>query len=245
MITMANECKRSKCGGLVWFSWNATQWSPWKKRKAKGWRYDVPWAGAHCYGITADAARYLMVKSDNNEFQDRHMGATLKSFLTMFAHLQEEDLFGACYLNPPVGHYMSHKSTTDKDERYLDAHWGDIWVQGGTRKDEAMGWLKDRKIMKLGKDLKPQEVGTVQPENLHRHQPWKTQAPPGMPDKWLGLQPWHNESVQHTEAGGEGITADRHDAGPEPVREQCGNIVGMLCVDRLKSIWLDLEHYAA
>ena len=106
------------------------------------------------------------------------MGATLKSFLYMVTHLQDPEEFTACYLNPPVGHYMSHQSTTDNEGRYLDAHWNDIWIQGGTRKDEAMGWKKDRTICKLAADLKKQEVGVVQPENLDRHRPWMTQAPP-------------------------------------------------------------------
>ena len=32
MITIASECHRVGCGGLMWNSWNATQWSSWKKK---------------------------------------------------------------------------------------------------------------------------------------------------------------------------------------------------------------------
>ena len=184
----------------------------------------MPWAGAHCYAMTGRGCRHLMTKSDEKQFKDRHMGATLNNFLHMVCHLQEPTEFGACYLNPPVGHYMSHQSTTDQAGRYLDAHWGDIWIQGGTRYNKAMGWEKHRKICRLTPDMQKEEVCEVRPEDLTNHRPWTTQSPPGMPAKFFGLKTWHNQSIMHTEAGGEGITAYEMMQG----RSQCGNNVAAL-----------------
>ena len=71
----------------------------------------------------------------------------------------------------------------------------------------------------------PEEITEVRPEDLDDVHPWTTQAPPWMPEKFFGLKPWHNQSIMHTEASGEGITAHEMMQG----RSQCeNNVVALL-----------------
>ena len=127
------------------------------------------------------------------------MGATLKSFLSQFSNLFGKGEFGCSYVIPPLGNYMGHQSTTDKQGKFLDPHWGEFWIQGGTRQCPELGWTRSRSINKLVGLYKAVELVKVFPEHC-AHKYWRTQPPANMHNEFMGLQPWHRANVHHEEA---------------------------------------------
>ena len=125
MVEMCNEASRAGVGEFVWASWDTSHWEP-RPKKAK-YRAQTPTAGAHFYSLTAKGARFLLNQRIAGKFDEAHMGTTLAHLLRAF---QENDSgeFGCCYLNPPVGNYVAHETTTNANVRLLPSHFDESWL---------------------------------------------------------------------------------------------------------------------
>ena len=103
------------------------------------------------------------------------------------------DEFGCCYLNPPVGNYISHETTTNANIRVLPSHYSESWCQGGTRAtdpDSKNLWW-DRQLCHLTESGPPKVITEVKPEENTPYRWWTTQAPDSFPEQGLGVRFWH------------------------------------------------------
>ena len=117
------------------------------------------------------------------------MGTRLAHLLHKYQNSDMEN-FGACYVCPPVGNFVAHETTTNKNVRVLPSHWKESWCQGGTRKDDKAGHQSDRYLCYYTTEGPPDWICEVQPTSDSR-QWWKTQAPDDFPDEGVGVQYWH------------------------------------------------------
>ena len=175
---------------MVWLAWDSSHWQA-RPKNAK-WRSSAPSAGAHMYAITARGARFLLNERVKENFWEGHMGTKLAEILEKY---QEGfgDEFGCCYLNPPVGNYISHETTTNANIRVLPSHFAESWCQGGTRATaltkKDLWW--DRQLCHLTESGPPKVIAEVKPEENSTDRWWTTQAPASFPEDGLGVRFWH------------------------------------------------------
>ena len=117
------------------------------------------------------------------------MGTTLAHLLRTYQK-GFQPKFGACYLNPPVGDFVAHETTTNKNVRVLPSHWSESWCQGGTRRDDASEHWYDRNLCYYTEKGNPERIDTVVP-NDDPEMWWKSKAHENHPDEGLGVQFWH------------------------------------------------------
>ena len=117
------------------------------------------------------------------------MGTTLAHLLKTYQKDFKPE-FGACYLCPPVGNFIAHKTTTNKYVRILPSHFEESWCQGGTRKNDAFGHWHHRELCHYTEKGNPEFIRKITPsDDLALW--WKTKANPEHPDEGLGVQFWH------------------------------------------------------
>ena len=189
LILILNDAKRFKVGDFVWLSWDSYHWN--KKKKGSGWRTQTPSAGAHFFALTAEGARFLLNQRVENEFREAHMGTTLAFILRKYQKSFAETGFGCSYINPPIGNYVAHTTTTNANVRDLPSHFDESWCQGGTRKDEKFGWWYHRKLCHITVKGPPEIQLEVVPDVNDLAQWWWTKAPADFPEEFMGPQWWH------------------------------------------------------
>ena len=118
------------------------------------------------------------------------MGRALSFLVESFQDHDNPAEFGCCYVNPGIGHYMEHESTTSKRERVLPSHWDEAWVQGGTRRNTAAGLWQRRELCKITEKGPPRVVAECEPDGDERWW-WRTGTPAKWPEVFTGVQSWH------------------------------------------------------
>ena len=175
-------------GELMWFAWNSSHWS--KRTKTSKHRAQTPWAGGHFYGLTTQGARFLLKQRVDRVLTESHMGTCLHNLIYHFQRWHDPDEFGCCYINPGLGHYMTHASTTNVPGRVLPSHWDESWVQGGTRQDEKAGLWYKRYACHISDSGPPTQIGLVEPTGDEDYW-WRTGTVVEFPDILCGVQSWH------------------------------------------------------
>ena len=182
IVEYFNAAARLGRDGVLWAGWNATQWND--NKKARG---TSPAAGAQMVCVSTKGARFLVPK--RHEIPNMHMG----NFLSKYCGHRWQNELGAAYLQPPIGSYVTHPSSTTPGQVLKD-HFSAKWAQEGTRpcKDHH----KPRFICGFtehGPANFLHQVGIDFREAKVRNScMWFTEAPPGMPHYLAGIQPWHH-----------------------------------------------------
>ena len=181
---------REKVGEFVWMGWdNIYHWHRKEPGQRRG-RSQTPYAGAHFYAITAKGCRFLLKERIADEWWEMHMGRCFKHFLKKYQKLGHTHGFGACYLNPPMGNYFTHDTTTNANVREVPSHWGEPWVQGGTRKDPDDDWSVHRDLCWITESGPPEIITTFKPDDDICSW-WCTRAAANFPREFLGPMHWH------------------------------------------------------
>ena len=174
-----------RCGrkGLHWCGWTASQWTEKKKVRSTS-----PAAGAHLVMVSTEGARFLMQKRD--EIPNMHMG----NFLSKLCGLKWHAELGAAYLQPPVGSYSEHESSTTPGQ-VLMSHFDARWAQEGTRPHKPhhvpryiCGFTEQgpaNYLHKMGLDFSNEEIRS---KYL-----WYTEPPKPLRRQFCGLQVWHRD----------------------------------------------------
>ena len=118
------------------------------------------------------------------------MGTTLNFLLRQYQK-GDGDVFGCSYINPPIGNYVSHETTTNANVRHLQSHFDEAWCQGGTRKDDKAGHWWDRWLCHITDKGPPEQILKVLPDPSEHSMWWWTRAPDDFPEEYLGVQWWH------------------------------------------------------
>ena len=144
--------------------------------------------------MTAKGARFLMEKLKANELPKGRMG---HQFIFWLKHFQGTSSrpnpeFGACYIVPPLGGYMSHKTTWMRQDKQADlkSHWAAKWMQEGSRTEDFKGRIKTRRLVHYREKGHCEELCQVNLP-LAEGEWWTTEAPEGLPDKLRGVQDYH------------------------------------------------------
>ena len=148
--------------------------------------------------MTTKGARFLMDKIDKGELPKGHMGHQFIHWLQRFqgeSH-RPNPQFGACYIVPPLGGYVTHKTTWMKQSRQatLHSHWYAKWMQEGSRTDDFKGRDKVRKLCHYREKYNPEFICEVRIP-LKEEQWWTTEAPADLPDEFRGVQDYHRPRV--------------------------------------------------
>ena len=172
--------------GMLWCGWNASQWSDNAKCRSAS-----PAAGAHLVMVSTKGARFLMEK--RHEIPNMHMG----NFLSKKCGYEWQHELGAAYLQPPIGSYVEHVSSTTPGQVLKD-HFSAKWAQEGTRpmKDgDKPRWICG--FTEKGPAAYLHETGLdFNNVALRQSYYWLTEAPPHMPEVLCGPQEWHEDSVE-------------------------------------------------
>ena len=178
-----NASSRLGRGGMLWAGWNASQWSDTSKCRSTS-----PAAGAHLVMVSTQGARFLMSKRD--EIPNMHMG----NFLSKKCGYEWQHELGAAYLQPPVGSYMEHMSSTTPGQLLKD-HFGAKWAQEGTRptkEGDKPRWICG--FTEKGPAAYLHEKGLdFNDADVRKSYYWLTEAPAGMPECLCGPQEWHED----------------------------------------------------
>eukprot|EP00929_Paragymnodinium_shiwhaense_P039440 TRINITY_DN2069_c0_g1_i5.p1 TRINITY_DN2069_c0_g1~~TRINITY_DN2069_c0_g1_i5.p1 ORF type:complete len:666 (+),score=78.68 TRINITY_DN2069_c0_g1_i5:83-2080(+) len=160
LLTIANQAARIGRGSFVWLSWNAFHWN-----SKSGARTILAWM--------------------NQRSGPAHTGTWMRELLH---DLQDHPDFGACYIQPPIGHYFEHECSWADGSPVLTSKWGKAWVQGGTRpKTEHDVQRCFCRWTASGPADRLQEIPLPAPEFAV----WWTESPPDLRRCWTGLQYWH------------------------------------------------------
>ena len=190
MVIQGSRLKAAGHPGFFWMGWDAQHQRGGPNEKlSSGYRQQSPTAGAHFSVISPVAARFLLQKFHEGELPTGHMGAQMLVWLQQY---QEEEDFAGCYVVPPVGNYMSHKTTWAKESKAacLESHWQASWIcKDGTRVNPDSRH-HSRKVCHYRTKGHAEVVGEVFPP-LGPDDWWKTTAPIDMPEEFIGLQAWH------------------------------------------------------
>ena len=161
-------------------------------------RKESPTAGAHLSMLTAKGARFLMEKLKSGELPKGHMGHQFIFWLNNFQGTSSRPNpdFGACYIVPPLGGYMSHKTTWMRHDKQanLKSHWAAKWMQEGSRTEDFKGRIKTRRLVHYT-EKGPCDVLCEVKLPLGEDQWWTTEAPEGMPVEMRGVQDYHRPRV--------------------------------------------------
>ena len=111
VLDIANIAARKGIGDFIWLGWDASHWTGGPQERCT-WnvRQQSPTAGAHLSIMTTKGARFLMEKLKNGELPKGHMGHQFIYWLSKFqgTATKPNPEFGASYIVPPLGGYMSH-----------------------------------------------------------------------------------------------------------------------------------------
>ena len=199
VIDIANIAARKGCGDFIWLGWDASHWTGGiEERPSNRIRQQSPTSGAHLSVMTTKGARYLMEKLKAGLLPKGHMGHQFIHWLLNFQGtraLPNPD-FGACYIVPPLGGYMSHPTTwmKDKKQAYLHSHWSAKWMQEGSRTEDFKGRSKTRKLVHYRIRGPCEDICMVNLPLLENDW-WTTEAPESMPDYMRGVQSYHRPRV--------------------------------------------------
>ena len=199
VLDIAAIAGRRGCGDFVWLAWDASHWTGGAEEK-KSWkvRQESPTSGAHLSIMTAKGARFLMQQMKAGKLPKGHMGHQFIFWLKHFQGLSSRPNphFGASYIVPPLGGYMSHDTTWMKlgKQARLDSHWNAKWMQEGSRTEDLKGRSKVRKLVHYREKGHCETLCEVHLP-LEEHQWWTTEAPEGLPNKFCGVQEWHRPRV--------------------------------------------------
>jgi hypothetical protein len=184
LVLYANAAHRCQRGNLIWVGWNASQWSA-GSTKTRG---TSPTSGAQCVMLSCAGAKFLDEKAKAGLIPDMHMG----NFLSKYCGLQWQWELGACYVQPPIGSFVAHESTTTPGA-FLETHFKSKWAQEGTRPEKETHLLRylcgfSQKgvahwLHTWGIDLRD--------DATRQHYIWRTEAMPGQIPELCGLQTWH------------------------------------------------------
>ena len=185
LVLYFNASSRLGRGGLLWCGWNATQWSDTSKCRSTS-----PAAGAHLVMVSTAGARVLMTKRD--EIPNMHMG----NFLSKLCGLKWQHELGAAYVQPPIGSFFEHVSSTTPGQVLKD-HFSAKWAQEGTRpmkESDKPRWICG--FTEKGPAAYLHQRGLdFNDENLRRSYYWLTEAPPQVPEWLCGIQEWHDKHI--------------------------------------------------
>ena len=199
VVDIANTAARHGCGHFVWLGWDASHWTggpeekqTWKNRK------ESPTSGAHLSLMTTKGARFLMDKIVADQLPKGHMG---HQFIFWLMHFQgnarkPNPEFGASYIVPPLGGYMTHNTTWMRQGRQanLKSHWSAKWMQEGTRTEDFKGRTKVRRLVHYREKGHCEEICQVSLPLLEEEW-WYTEAPEDLPEDFRGVQDWHRPRV--------------------------------------------------
>ena len=199
IIDIANIAGRRGVGDFVWLGWNASHWTGCAEEgQALKIRQESPTSGAHLSIMTTKGARFLMEKIKANELPKGHMGHQFIFWLHQFQGLsfRPNPSFGASYIVPPIGGYMTHDTTWMRQGKQanLKSHWSAKWMQEGSRIEDFKGGTKIRKLVHYREKGPCEELCEVNVP-LVEGQWWTTEAPEGLPDSFRGIQDWHRPRV--------------------------------------------------
>ena len=161
VVDIANTAARNGCGDFVWLGWDASHWTGGAEEK-QTWkiRKESPTSGAHLSIMTTKGARFLMEKIKASELPKGHMGHQFIYWLLRYQGMGglPNPEFGACYIVPPLGGYMSHKTTWMRQgrEANLLSHWAAKWMQEGSRTEDFKGRIKTRKLVHYREEGRPE-----------------------------------------------------------------------------------------
>ena len=199
VVDIANIAGRNGCGDFVWLGWDASHWSGGRSEEKYTWkvRKESPTSGAHLSLVTTKGARFLMERIKAGELPKGHMGHQFIFWLNQYQGnaKRPNPEFGASYIVPPLGGYMTHGTTwMKKREATLNSHWTAKWMQEGSRTEDFKGRQKVRKLVHYRAKGPCEEICQV---NLPCEEDdwWYTQAPDGLPDAYRGVQDWHRPRV--------------------------------------------------
>lgn len=180
LLCTVNTAARAGRGGWIWLSFNSgNHWSTGASSKK---RKTVPSTGGFMSALTTEAARYLLLRIREEKFQ-RHTGTWMLELLREY-----QTTVGACYVSPPIGHYLEHTSSWNNDKDTLPTHWRKPWVQEGTR---VLNSDKDWERHVCHYDDKGSAVHLAEVVTDDETLLWITQADDSIPDCFLGPQWWH------------------------------------------------------
>jgi len=184
LVLYANAAHRCQRGNLIWVGWNASQWSA-GTTKTRG---TSPTSGAQCVMLSNVGAKFLDEKAKAGLIPDMHMG----NFLSKYCGLQWQWELGACYIQPPIGSFVPHESTTTPGA-FLQTHFKSKWAQEGTRPEKENHQL--RYICGFSQKGVAHWMHTwgidLRDDAIRQHYIWKTEAMPGQLPDLCGLQSWH------------------------------------------------------
>ena len=148
--------------------------------------------------MTTTGARFLMEKLKTGQLPKGHMGHQFIYWLINFQGkvTKPNPEFGACYIVPPLGGYMSHHTTWMKEGRQanLKSHWNAKWMQEGSRTEDFKGRTKVRRLVHYREKGHCEYICDVR-HPLAEEEWWYTQAPEDMADDYRGVQDWHRPRV--------------------------------------------------
>ena len=134
--------------------------------------------------MTTKGARFLMEKLKSGDLPKGHMGHQFIYWLQHFQGMKNKPNpeFGACYIVPPLGGYMTHRTTWIRHYRQptLHSHWNAKWMQEGTRTEDFKGRTKVRKLVHYRPKGHCDEICEVKLP-LMEHDWWYTEPPEDMP----------------------------------------------------------------
>ena len=193
VVDIANTAARNGCGDFVWLGWDASHWTGGAEEK-QTWkiRKESPTSGAHLSLMTTKGARFLMDKIVADQLPKGHMGHQFIFWLMQFQGdaRRPNPKFGASYIVPPLGGYMTHNTTWMKHGRQanLKSHWNAKWMQEGTRTEDFKGRTKVRRLVHYREKGHCEEICQVSLPLLEE-QWWYTDAPEDLPEVVLPLLP--------------------------------------------------------
>ena len=182
LLAYAKKAAEMDRGQFIWFGYNCDHFKIDKKCRKQS-----PQTGAQGSMITAKGARFLTARV--GEVPDMHMGKWFREWIGF----ELQKLVGSCYVNPPIGGFGKHKSTTTPT-KYLDSKWDSSWSQEGTRVEKPGD--KHRRLGEFTK--KGPAVWLTDPIVLPcppDEYVWRTQGPPGIPNDLTGISAWHCENA--------------------------------------------------
>ena len=148
--------------------------------------------------MTSKGARFLMDKIKKGELPKGHMGHQFIIWLHQFQSTSSgpNPEFGASYIVPPLGGYMTHHTSWMREGRRakLNSHWNAKWMQEGSRTEDFKGRDKVRQLVQYRSKGNPHPICDVHLP-LSEDDWWITEAPEGLADEFRGVQDYHRPRV--------------------------------------------------